>query len=252
MDLLMRRRALMGGRRDSLDTDGLIGYWDSEDALIGKNWVDRVHSMNLILSGTAGKINDGIQLNNLPKPFNAYARLSTTAVDYLNQQINTEFTCFVDCLVKFNEASKNASIVDFGASGVAASNISALARINQNGSIGVGAKVGANSRGFYEQQLSVSGAEPITLGEYADMHIKLGVRVIDGEQEVYLEALGLRAYGISNSVRTINMKGNSDYPNCAFVLGIGYSSGDASANLWYPSYLSDVIYKKILLYNKAK
>ena len=235
-----------------IDTDGLIGHWNCDDELVNGQWVDRVNSMSLVLNGTAAKVDDGIQLNNLSAPANAYAYLNASHNTFLNQQVDKEFTCIIDCLVKFGETGKGALVADFGSLGDSRSGIAVLSSVRQDGSLASNPKYNGNSTtGFSEIDKTPTGADTIELNQYVSMRVKLGARLVDGKQEVYAEANGLKGYGLANTPLKVNFSGCGTTTNWAFGLGVIYLTGSSVAQ-YGSSYCADVIYKSILLYNKSK
>ena len=212
---------------------------------------DRVNSMAMVLGGTAAKVADGIQLNNISAPRNAYTYLNASHNTLLNQLVNTEFTCIIDCLIKFGETGKLALIADFGSLGGSTSGIAVLAAVGQNGGLSCNPKYNGKSEGFSEKDSTPTGADTIELNQYVSMRVKLGARLVDGKQEVYAEANGLKGYGLANTPLKVNFSGCGGSTNWAFGLGVVYLNG-SSVSQYASNYCSDVIYQKILLYNKAK
>lgn len=234
-----------------VDTDGLIGQWEQEDVLsVNSSWVDRINSMGIAFNHAA-KVNAGVQLDNRTKPKAAWASLSTSHNTYLNQQVDKEFTCIIDCLVKFGATGKKALVIDFGSVGSSSSGVSVLAAIGQDGSVSCGAKYnGNNTSGFSVDASTAQGVSSFSLDQYHRVSVKLGTRLVDNKQEIYAEALGLKGYAIADTPKKVSFSGCPGFTN-AFGLGVAYL-GESSANAYASSYLADVVYKRILLYNKAK
>lgn len=257
LSLLLRRNNLFinaSEEAEQLDTDGLIAYWSAEDAAVSGKWIDRINSFQLQLGGTAGQTSDGYRFNNLSTPKAAYAIFPSSQNSALNSLVNKEFTCFIDCLIKFSNSSKSACIIDFGSLGSSLSGISVLAAISRGGSEITGNMKSPKNTysNFSSRTSSATGANAITLNQYANISIKCGVRILQNNtQEVYAEALGLKAYGIIDTPVKVNFQGCSGSINCAFGLGITYLTGN-SISMYGSSYLADVIYKSVRIYNKSK
>lgn len=240
--------------REVVDSDGLICHWNSADAVSNGAWVDRVNSLKLTLGGTAARTTDGYRLNNLSKPRAAWALFDSTQNSTLNSLVDKEFTCYIKCAIKFGQTNKSACLADFGALGSSASGISLLSKIGQNGSIGINSKCNGNSgTGFSSGDRSPTGGPTFELNTYVPVIVKCGCHLLsNGKQEVYLEANTLRAYSIKDTPVAVNFSGCGGTTNQAFGLGITYLNSDSLANQYASSYLSDVIYDKVLIYNKYK
>lgn len=251
MDLLMRRRALMGGKHDALDTDGLIGYWDYSDAPVNNKWVDRINSFTLDLMGTTESSSSGYHLNNLSHPKDAYAVFTSGQNATLNNLVTNTFTCIVECDVRFTQVGMNAQIIDFGSVGASGSRISVMARLHQDGTVSASPKIRNASTGFSELNKDTASGVVIPLNTLTHITCACGTWVMqNGKQEVFCEMLGAKAYGIKDSPANIGFNGCNGATN-AFALGIGYLA-NGYAEQYAPNSLSDVYYKKILLYNKHK
>jgi len=243
----------MAQNKSSIDTDGLIGYWNYEDTIVNKRWIDRINSMVINLAGTAQKTNDGIRLNNLSKPNAAFASLDASRNALLNQYIDKEFTCIVHCLVKYTQTNMYCSIIDFGSFCSAYSGISLMSTLGQLGYVGNNAKYNGNSSSGYSETLRVA-TQPTPLEQYVDVSVKCGVRLVEGKQEVYNQYKDGYMVRIANNPLKINFKGMSYSFNTspAFGLGVCYLNNTAAVQEYASKYLNDIIYKQILIYNKVK
>ena len=245
---------ILGDDKIDIDMDGLIGYWNYEDAAVNGNWVDRINSFQLQLGGTAAKTSDGYRFNNLSSPRNAYALFNYNSNSTLNSLIDKTFTCIVYCSIKFTATDKSSSIIDFGSLGSSFSGISILAAAGQNGNVSGNFKVDGNSSSGWEERNNPVVGNAIPTGEYVNYPIKLGTRILDnGKQEAFFEANGVRANAIKTTPVKVNFSGcaTSGTGSCAFGLGITYLSGQ-SVTQYASNYLCDIYYRKILLYNKPK
>lgn len=239
----------------TLDTSGLIAYWDCEDSPVNNAWVDRINSFKLNLGGTAAKTSDGYRFNNLSTPNAAYATFAANQNTSLNTLVDKTFTCIVDCEVKYTQQEKRANIVDFGSLGGSASGISVFTVIAQDGKVAGNHKANGNvsaSTVFSERQSTVESGTTLPLDTYIPITIKCGVHILEnGKQEVFTKALNVKAYSIKDTPVNVNFSGCGGNLNYAFGLGVIYLTGSAVTQ-YAANYLADVKYKRILLYNKYK
>lgn len=242
LSLLLRRNNLLIGSTEQpevLDTDGLIAYWNAEDAPNNGNWVDRINNYKLSLQGTTEFTLDGYRLNNITDGVSAKMPFNSPS-SYIKNYIQKEFTCFIDCKIKFVQ-SKAATVIDFGSFKNSSGGISCMASLNQNGNISGNFKNNGNSTTF-DEKVTVQG-DPFPVGQYVDIAIKMGVKIRDdNKQEVYVQYKNWKSYAVLNT--PINVNWGSTPP---FGLGILYVTGS-----YTDSYRSDIIYDSIKLYNKAK
>lgn len=231
----------------------LIADWHGEDPESNGRWVDRENSIPIILSGTAAKVTEGYQLNNLSSQIAAQAMCDPSANTLLNQKIDKEFTCFVNCLVKFDSTdNRRGLVVDFGGLGDALSGLSLYCIVKQDGTVlGIFKKDGNNSAG--PAQTASSGiAFPINA--YTEITIKIGARLLqNGKQELFVECGNAVNTLTLDTPVTVGFAGTQEYAG-AFELGVYYLKGLdlESINTYFPKYFASVIYKSIQIYNVAK
>lgn len=243
---------------NALDTDGLIGLWSSADAVQSGAWVDQISGMKLNLGGSASRTNDGYQINNLSSVRNAWLYLDSTNLAKMNTEIDEVFTCVIDCLVKFSAADMSAEIIDFGAFGNALSGASFRVYVTQAGLLKISVKKNGNNLvNAYENDKSIGA---FALNTYVPIRVVCGAKYSsDGTMQML--------YGIVNSQQvssvitppvTINFSGcyttetDGQQTNLPYAFGAGLLYYPADADKDLPNYKADIIYKKILLYNKVK
>ena len=235
---------------NELDTDGLIAHWDAGDAPSNGAWVDRINSMKLNLGGTAAHTSDGYRLNNLSAPKNAWLYLDTSETTKLNTEIDKKFVCIVDCEVKFSAESKNAMLIDFGSFGTPLSGLALNAKVNQAGTLACTAQKGGTAITAQANNVQIPA---FPLDTYVPIRVKCGISIASNGTQVIEARIGTaRAYSWNSPAITINFQGCSgpDNPNYAFGAGVPYLSG-SSVNAYAGSYLADVVYKSIIIYNKS-
>lgn len=231
--------------------DGLIGHWDGDDAAQSGAWVDKVNSMKLNLGGSASKTNDGYQLDNTGAPKNAWLYLDSADKSTMNSEIGKEFTCIVDCLVKFSATGMIANIIDFGVLGTSLSNASIRAYVKQVGEFCHGAKSPTNT--LLTPVVNNVQITAFTTGTYVPMRIFCGAKLVNGVQRFFARFGAAEVYSDLATPVAINFSGctvgntTADY---AFAAGIAYLT-NSSANSDTPNYKADVIYERILLFNKT-
>ena len=243
---------------NALDTDGLIGLWNSADAAQSGAWVDQISGMKLNLGGSASRTNDGYQINNLSSVRNAWLYLDSTNLAKMNTEIDEVFTCVIDCVVKFSAADMSAEIIDFGALGNALSGASFRVFVTQAGLLKISAKKNGNNLiNAYENDKNIGA---FALNTYVPIRVVCGAKYSsDGTMQML--------YGIVNSQQvssvitppvTINFSGcyktesNQQQTNLPYAFGAGLLYYVKYADRDLPNYKADIIYKKILLYNKVK
>ena len=229
---------------DGLNTDGLIAYWNASDAPSSGAWVDRINSMKLNLGGTATQDSGGYRLNNLSAPRNAWLYCDSSHISLLNSEIDKEFTCIIDCEVKFTAASKKAMIIDFGGFGTTTGGLAVNAKVSQEGTLGCGAKKGNTAITAQANDVQIPA---FTLDTYIPIRMTCGIRVAsNGTQVIYSKIGTAEAYSYNTPAIQVNLQGaDLNYP---FGAGIVYMTG---YGLNYATdYLADVIYKSIIIYNK--
>ena len=229
---------------NELDTDGLVAHWDAADAPSSGAWVDRINSMKLNLGGTAAHESDGYRLNNLSAPKNAWLYCDSSHISLLNSEIDKEFTCIIDCEVKFTAASKRAMIIDFGGFGTTTGGLAVNAKVNQAGTLGCGAKKGNTAITAQANDVQIPA---FTLDTYIPIRMTCGIYVAsNGTQVIYSKIGTAEAYSYNSPAVQVNLQGaDLNYP---FGAGIVYMTGNGLN--YAADYLADVIYKSIIIYNK--
>lgn len=235
---------------NKLDTDGLIAHWDAEDAPSSGAWVDRINSMKLNLGGTATKGNDGYRLDNTGAPKNAWLYLDSADKSTMNNLISKEFTCIVDCQVKFSATGMSANIIDFGNLGTSLSNASIRAYVKQEGKLAHSLKQGDNA---VSATVNNEQIPAFTTGSYIPMRIICGAKLVNGVQRFFARFGSAEVYSDLATPVVINFSGctiSNTVADYAFAAGIAYFS-NSMANSDLSNYKVDVIYERILLYNKT-